>query len=224
MILTATFLSAFAGAGLILLLPERAAALAKWIALATALAGLGFAISAFLSFDNAGPHFQFLTNVPWIPQLGISFSTGADGISLVMLVLTGLIAVTGVLFSWNVTHRPRAFFAFFLTIIGGVYGVFQSFDLFLLFVFYEIVIIPKYFLIAAWGSTNREYGAMKLTMYSVAGSALVLLVMVAAYAASGAHSFDLFTLADPSKAHFAPGFQAWAFPVMFLGFAVLAGI
>ncbi|TSA35627.1 MAG: NADH-quinone oxidoreductase subunit M [Verrucomicrobiaceae bacterium] len=224
MILTATFLSAFAGAGLILLLPERSASLARWIALLAALAGLGFATSAFLHFDNAGPHFQFLTNIPWIPQLGISFSTGADGISLVMLVLTGLIAVTGVLFSWNVTHRTRAFFAFFLTIIGGVYGVFQSFDLFLLFVFYEIVIIPKYFLIAAWGSTNREYGAMKLTMYSVAGSALVLLVMVAAYAASGAHSFDLFTLADPTKAHFAPGFQAWAFPVMFLGFAVLAGI
>ncbi|MEI6073559.1 MAG: NADH-quinone oxidoreductase subunit M [Verrucomicrobiae bacterium] len=224
MILTATFLSAFAGAALILLLPERLAALSRWIALAAALVGLAFAARAFAGYDSAAPHFQYLTNVPWIPQLGISFSTGADGISLVMLVLTGIIAVTGVLFSWNVTLRPRAFFAFFLTTIGGVYGVFQSFDLFLLFVFYEIVIIPKYFLIAAWGSTNREYGAMKLTMYSVAGSALVLLAMIATYAASGAHSFDLFTLADPSKVHFAPSFQAWAFPVMFIGFAVLAGL
>ncbi len=224
MILTATFLSAFAGAALVLLLPECLAGLAKWIALAAALVGLGFASAAFVGYDNAGPHFQFLTTIPWIPQLGISFFTGADGISIVMLVLTGVIAVTGTLFSWNVIRRPRAFFAFFLTIIGGVYGVFQSFDLFLLFVFYEIVIIPKYFLIAAWGSTNREYGAMKLTMYSVAGSALVLLVMIATYAASGAHSFDLFTLADPARAHFAPGFQAWAFPVMFVGFGVLAGL
>ena len=166
MILTATFLSAFAGALLILLLPERRAPLAKWIALLAALTGLGFAKFAFLFYDNSpgAPHFQYLTRIPWIPQLGISFSTGADGISVVMLLLTGIIAVAGVLFSWNVTHRPRAFFAFYLVIIGGVYGVFQSFDLFLLFVFYEIVIIPKYFLIAAWGSTNREYGAMKLTM------------------------------------------------------------
>lgn len=226
MILTATFLSAFAGAGLILLLPERLAPLARWIALVAALAGLGFATTAFLGYDNGpdAPHFQYLTHIPWVPALGISFSTGADGISVVMLLLTGIIAVTGVLFSWNVPHRPRAFFAFFLTIIAGVYGVFQSFDLFLLFVFYEIVIIPKYFLIAAWGSTNREYGAMKLTIYSVAGSALVLLALIATYAASGAHSFDLFTLADHSQTHFAPAFQAWAFPVMFIGFAVLAGL
>lgn len=223
MILTATFLSAFAGAGLILLLPERHAPLAKWIALLAALAGLGFAKFAFLSFDHApaAPDYQFLTWLPWVPQLGIAFFTAADGISVVMLLLTGIIAVTGVLFSWNVTHRPRAFFAFYLLIIGGVYGVFQSFDLFLLFVFYEIVIIPKYFLIAAWGSTNREYGAMKLTMYSVAGSALVLLAMIATYAVSGAHSFDLFTL---SRVQFSPGFQSWAFPVMFIGFAVLAGL
>lgn len=224
MILTATFLSAFAGAGLLLLLPERLAHFARWIALVAALVGFGFAGWAFLGYDNSpdAPHFQYLTQVPWIPTLGISFFTGADGISVVMLLLTGIIAVTGVLFSWNVSTRPRAFFAFFLTIIGGVHGVFQSFDIFLLFVFYEIVIIPKYFLIAAWGSTNREYGAMKLTIYSVAGSALVLLAMVAAYVASGARSFDLFVLADGT--HFAPGFQSWVFPVMFVGFAVLAGL
>ena len=131
------------------------------------------------------------------------------------------------LFSWNVEKHPRAFFSLFLTIIAGVYGVFQSFDLFLLFVFYEIVIIPKYFLIAKWGSTNREYGAMKLTIYSVAGSAAVLLALVATYAISGAHTFNLFTLAGLDSGHpvvFSPSFQAWAFPVMFLGFAVLAGI
>ena len=83
--------------------------------------------------------------------------------------------MAGVLFSWNVEHRPREFFALYLTLIGGVYGVFLSFDVFLLFVFYEIAIIPKYFLIAIWGSTRREYGAMKLAMYSFVGSALVLI-------------------------------------------------
>lgn len=221
MILAATFLTAFAGAALVLVLPDR---LARWIALGAALAGLSCAVRAFAGYNLAGEPFQHLSQVPWIPALGISFFTGADGISLAMLLLTGIIAVTGVLFSWNVTHRPKAFFAFYLVIIGGVYGVFQSLDIFLLFVFYEIVIIPKYFLIAGWGSTNREYGAMKLTIYSVAGSALVLLALVATYVAAGAQSFDLFTLANPHAAHFTPSFQTWAFPVMFLGFAVLAGV
>ncbi len=223
MILNATFLSAFLGAALVLLLPERFARASRWIALLAALAGFGFALKAFAGYDQSAgaPHFQYATQIPWVRALGISFFTQADGISLVLMVLTGITAIAGVLFSWNVPHRPRAFFAFFLTIIGGVYGVFQSFDLFLLFVFYEIVIVPKYFLIAAWGSTNREYGAMKLTVFSVAGSALVLLVLAATYAVSGEHSFDLMVL---TKLAFPAAFQMWAFPVLFLGFAVLAGI
>ena len=222
MILNATFLSAFLGVALVLILPRRAEHFARWIALLASIAGLCFAVKAFAGYDQKSvEHFQYVTRVDWIPALGISFFTQADGISLVLLVLTGIIAIAGVLFSWNVTQRPRAFFAFFLTIIAGVYGVFQSFDLFLLFVFYEIVIVPKYFLIAAWGSTNREYGAMKLTIYSVAGSALVLLATVATYAVSGEHSFNLMVL---SNVVFPASFQVWAFPVMFLGFAVLAGI
>ena len=221
MILNATFLTAFAGAALVLLLPAR---FARWIALVAAAAGLWFAVRAFAGYAMDGDTFQYITRLPWIPALGITFFTGADGIGLAMILLTGIIAVTGVLFSWNVTHRAKAFFAFYLVIIGGVYGVFQSLDLFLLFVFYEVVIIPKYFLIAAWGSTDREYGAMKLTVYSVAGSALILLALVATYATAGAPSFDIFTLANPHMTQFAPSFQTWAFPVMFLGFAVLAGM
>ena len=95
----------------------------------------------------------------------------ADGISRVLVLLTGIAAVAGVLFSWNIELRTNEFFAFYLALIGGVYGVFLSFDLFLLFVFYEIAIVPKYFLIAIWGSTRREYAAMKLALYSFVGSA-----------------------------------------------------
>jgi len=222
-LLTATFLSAFLGVALILMLPVRFGAAAKWIALLSALTGFGFAIAAFRGYDmspGAAP-IQSVINFPWVEKLGIGFVTGADGISLVMLLLTGIIAITGILFSWNVTQQPRAFFALFLTIIGGVYGVFQSLDLFLLFVFYEIVIIPKYFLISNWGSTNREYGAMKLTIYSVAGSALVLLALLGVYVVNPDVSFDLMRLA---YFKFPLGFQLWAFPVMFLGFAILAGI
>ena len=101
--------------------------------------------------------------------MGIHFLLAADGISRVLVLLTGLAAVAGVLFSWNIELRTNEFFAFFLALIGGVYGVFLSFDLFLLFVFYEIAIVPKYFLIAIWGSTRREYAAMKLALYSFVG-------------------------------------------------------
>jgi NADH-quinone oxidoreductase subunit M len=96
-----------------------------------------------------------------------------------------------------------------------------SADLFLLFVFYELVIVPKYFLIAIWGSTRREYGAMKLALYSFVGSAMVLVGIIAAFVVSGGKTMDLFELA---KYPFPVGFQMWAFPVVFIGFAILAGL
>ena len=136
-------------------------------------------------------------------------------------MLTGLAAVAGVLFSWNVERRTNEFFAYFFALIGGVYGVFLSLDLFLLFVFYEIAIVPKYFLIAIWGSTRREYAAMKLALYSFIGSGMVLVGMLAAYAISGLGTFDLRTLAHHA---FTPEFQQWAFPLVFVGFAILAGM
>ena len=222
-LLTATILSAFLGVLILLLLPQRWGGAAKWIALLSALTGLGFAFAAFRVYDMSADTqpLQFALDLPWVGSLGIHFATAADGVSLVLLLLTGIIAVTGVLFSWNVTRQPRAFFALFLTIIGGSYGVFQSVDLFLLFVCYEVVIIPKYFLISNWGSTNREYGAMKLTIYSVAGSALVLLGIIGIYALSPVKSLNIMDLAGYQ---FPVAFQLWAFPVMFIGFGVLAGL
>ena len=141
-----------------------------------------------------------IVDVPWVPSMGIHYLLAADGISRVLVLLTGLAAVAGILFSWNVEHRTNEFFAFYLALIGGVYGVFLSFDLFLLFVFYEIAIVPKYFLIAIWGSTRREYGAMKLALYSFVGSAMVLIGLLAAYSTAGSHSTSLIDLAHAGSA------------------------
>jgi NADH-quinone oxidoreductase subunit M len=214
-----TILSAFAGVLLILLLPARMAGSSRVIALIVSLIGAAAAGSACLNRLNNGAVWSF--DQAWIPTLGVRFHLAADGLALTLLLLTGIVAVAGVLFSWNVEKRPRAFFAFFLTIIGGVYGVFLSRDAFLLFVCYEIVILPKYMLIAIWGSTNKEYGAMKLTMYSIGASALILIGLVVAYASSGGTSFDMLHLAS---AAYPPTLQYWAFPILFLGFAVLAGM
>ncbi len=205
----------FAGALLLLCLPRP---VARWIALATALAGFGTSLMAFFTALDVGT-FATIIRVPWVPPLGMEYHLAADGISLTLALVTGLTAVSAVLFSWDVDHRPNEFFFWLLLVIGGSYGVFLSADLFLLFVFYELVIVPKYFLIAIWGSTNKEYGAMKLTLYSFLGGTLVFLTIVAAYVTAG--SLDLHQL---SQYKFPLQFQAWAFPVMFLGFAVLAGI
>ncbi len=213
-----TILAPFAAALLVFLAPPR---FAKWLALAACALAMAAAANACLvrlqDFDAA--LWSFDRN--WIEAFGIRFHLEADGISLVLILLTGIVAVAGVLCSWNVEKRQRAFFAFYLVIIGASSGVFLSRDAFLLFAFYEMVIVPKYFLIAIWGSEDREYGAMKLTMYSIAGSALVLLGLAVAFGASGTGSFDLLDLAS---VQYPPALQTWLFPVMFLGFAVLAGM
>jgi NADH-quinone oxidoreductase subunit M len=214
-----TIYISFIGVLVLMLLPKGNAALARAVALVFALLGLGIGIAGFTQF-KAG-EIVTVANVPWIPSLGINYHLAADGVSLTLVLLTGLAAVAGILFSWNIEHRAKEFFAFYLALIGGVYGVFLSFDLFLLFVFYEIAIVPKYFIIAIWGSTRREYGAMKLALYSFIGGAMVLVGLIAAYVVSGAHTFNVEELA---KYPFPHGFQMWAFPVVFIGFAILAGM
>ena len=204
-----------AGAFLSLLSPKS---LSRWLALLTAVTGFVVSVTAFIRAENFGA-FKTIISVPWIPGLPIAFHLAADGISLTMCVVTGITAISAVLLSWNVARRQNEFFFWLLMVIVGSYGVFLSADLFLFFVFYEVVIVPKYFLIATWGSTNKAYGAMKLTLYSFLGGAMVLVGIIAAYL--GGHSFDLATLAH---APIPPALQMWAFPVTFLGFAILSGM
>ena len=210
----------FLGAAALFFLKPGDARGARIVAMLTSVAGLVLALIGALQFDPAAGRIT-VADTSWIPQLGIRYHLAVDGISLTLLVLTGLAAVVGVLFSWNIEHRPKEFFAFYLALIGAVYGVFLSFDLFLLFVFYELAIVPKYFLIAIWGSTRREYGAMKLALYSFVGSAMVLVGLIAAYVVAGANTFSLVELANYP---FPRGFQMWAFPLVFVGFAILAGL
>ena len=212
----------FAGALLALIAGRRSAAAARVVALVTAVAGWAITLGAAWNFQPAA-HLQTLVDVPWIPELGIRYHLAADGISLTLLVLTGLAATAGILFSWNIEERTGEFFAFYLTLIGGVYGVFLSADAFQFFVFYEIAIVPKYFLIAIWGSTRREYGAMKLVLYSFAGSALVLAGLLWTYVAGGAHSFALDDLAQATVV-IPHAQQLVIFALIFVGFATLAGI
>ncbi len=222
----------FLGVGLILLLPRESKTLIRWVALLTGVAALLVALKDYFNYNDwvnaqISAHgalqdgFIQIVNVPWIPAINTNYHLAVDGISYPLIVLNGFVCVTGILFSWNIENRVKEFFAFFLTLIAGVYGVFMAMDLFLLFVFYELAIIPKYFVIAIWGSTRKEYGAMKLVLYSFMGSALVFIGILAVYFSAGGQTFDILELA---KHPIAPNVQIWVFPLIFVGFGVLAGM
>jgi NADH-quinone oxidoreductase subunit M len=217
----------FIGVLVLMFLPRDNARAARIVALLTAIAGCALAfVGSINQVQQVDPgQVTTIVKVPWIPAIGANYYLAADGISLMLVVLTGLAAIAGILFSWNIEKRTKEFFAFYLALIGGVYGVFLSFDVLLLFVFYELTIIPKYFLIARWGSTRKEYGAMKLALYSFVGSHLVLIGLIAAWVVArgqiGHVSLDLVEL---SKVVFPASFQHWVFPLVFVGFAILAGM
>ena len=214
-----TIYISFLGALVLMLTPRNAVRTAR--ALALLVAAAGFAVTLVGFAQQRSGELTTVVRIAWVPALGIEYHLASDGISLTLLLLTGIVAIAGILFSWNVEHRAKEFFAFYLALIGGVYGVFLSFDLLLLFIFYEIAIIPKYFLIAIWGSTRREYAAMKLALYSFVGSAMVLIGLIAAYVVAGSRTMDLVQLAHyPFPLHF----QMWAFPLVFAGFGILAGL
>ena len=221
-----TVILSFLGALVCGLMPASAHQRIRWVALATAAAG--FAVSMCCYLNLTGGEIADKKNFDWIPTLGISFITGYDGISLPLLLVTGLVAICGVLFSWTLEDRANQFYAYYFALIGGVYGVFLSLDLFLLFVFYEIAVVPKYFLIAIWGGVRRQFAAMKLVLYSFGGSALVLLGMIALFfltkdtsTGEAVRSFSLIKLQEGQVAAEA---QTWIFPLLFLGFAILAGM
>ena len=150
-----------------------------------AMLNSGAALSGAQMFADA---LAFEQRVVWVESLGIAYHVGVDGVSAPMVLLTGMVAVAGVLISWNIQDRLREFMAFFMFLVAGVYGVFIAVDLFMLFFFYELSIFPMYLLIAGWGWVKlREYAAMKLTLYILVGSVFALVAAVAMYFAAGAY-------------------------------------
>ncbi len=163
----------------------------------------------------------FRVDIPWFTALNIRYHTGVDALSLLMMLLTSIVALCGVLASWSIVKQAREFFILMNILVAGVFGVFVSFDLFVLFLFYEVAVLPMYLLIGVWGTGRKEYSAMKLTLMLVAGSALIFGGILALYFESGLRSFDLLQLA---QVRFDPVFQRWAFPALFVGFGVLSAL
>jgi NADH-quinone oxidoreductase subunit M len=215
------FIPMFAALVLLTMKPEQKKAI-RITALTAALLALALSIWVYFAYDKVVAGYQFIEKYNWMPMMGISLHFGVDGLSVPLVLLTGVVMVTGVMISWGIEDRPREFFAFLFILASGVFGVFASLDLFMLFFFYEIAVFPMFLLIVIWGwIKTREYAAMKLTLYLFIGSVISLVGALVMFWVSGAHTFDMLVL---ETVKFTPAFQKIWFPFVFLGFAILGGI
>ena len=223
--LTFIILTPLAAAVLLLLIPASRGLLIRGVALAGAALTLPPSIYLCAVYDRTAGGFQFAEKISWVPSLGIGYHVAADGISLVLILLTSLIITGGIFASWTQRNRTKEFLALLLLLVSGVFGVFAARDLFFLFLFYEIAVLPMYLLIGVWGtstkSRTKEYSAMKLTLMLMAGSALILVAILAVYFAAPIRTFDL---AELEKVGFGTDFQRWVFLAIYVGFGILAGI
>ncbi len=163
----------------------------------------------------------FTASAVWYSPLNIHYSVGVDGISVAMLLLSSIIVFTGIFTSWKMEVLPKEYFMWFCLLSIGVFGFFISTDLFTMFMFYEIALIPMYLLIGIWGTGNKEYAAMKLTLMLMGGSALLLVGILGIYFSSGATSMNILEIVSQ---HIPEELQRWFFPLTFIGFGVLGAL
>ncbi len=219
-LLTSILLCPVAGLILVLLTPGKYVNFIKGVSLAAAAATVVLSIKLCLAFNTQDASFQLVEHVEWIKSYGIHYSNAVDGLNVSMILLTSLVIFCGILVSWTVTYRVKDFFANMLFLVSGVFGVFMTTNLFFFFLFYEIAVIPMYLLIVIWGSTNKQYAAMKLTLYLLLGSALMFAGFLYMYSLPGARTFDLVALKQ--NVVFSPQVQNVLFLGLFIGFGVLA--
>ncbi|HHV54763.1 MAG TPA: NADH-quinone oxidoreductase subunit M [Firmicutes bacterium] len=162
---------------------------------------------------------QFTERYDWIPSLGISYHLGVDGVSLALLVLTALVTLLSAITSYSITERVKDFYVLLLLLETGMLGVFAALDYVLFYVFWELVLVPMYFLIGIWGGPRRQYAALKFFIYTLAGSVIMLVGILALYFGSGLGTFDMLALQEAGRS-LSSHLQWWVFIAFFLGFAV----
>jgi NADH-quinone oxidoreductase subunit M len=210
-----------AGAVLLALVPRRATSLL--FSLALLATGINFLLSLQIlaGFDGGSGEMQFVERVPWMPGVGIAYIVGIDGISLFLVLLTTLLMPIAILASWSVTQRVKEYLIFMLLLETGMLGAFVALDLFLFYVFWEVMLVPMYFLIGVWGGTRRIYAALKFVIYTMAGSLLMLVAIIylaARYAEiAQTLTFDLLKLYG-LRLPFEQ--QLWLFAAFALSFAI----
>src|SRR3954470_11427383 len=211
-----------AGAFILLLVSKENENAIRWIANIVAFAGFIVSVPLWFGYDVANPDFQFVERATWIPSVGAEYFLGVDGLSTLLILLTTLMGFIAVLSSWTaITERVKEYYIFLLVLQTGMLGAFMSLDFLLFFLFWEVMLVPMYFLIGIWGSANRLYSAIKFFLYTLVGSVVMLLGILALYfayhAQTGVYSFDVTAY---HKAGFDASLQWWVFLAFFLGFAI----
>ncbi|MFC1556109.1 NuoM family protein [candidate division KSB1 bacterium] len=214
------------GAGIIVFLPKDKPLLVKQFSAVVTAVVLALTVLMLFQFDtgkagiNDISSFQFVEGpIPWISTFNIDYFMGVDGLSFPMVLLTALLSFICIIASWGINKSVKGYFALFLLLETGMMGTFVSLDFFLFYVFWEVMLLPMYFLIGIWGGPRREYAAIKFFLYTLFGSVLMLIAMLALYFANDPHTFNMLTLMANSDGY-ARVFQYWLYIALFIGFAI----
>src|SRR5881397_532797 len=217
-VLTLIIFIPIVGMAAVLCLPRQAHDLIRWTAFLFTLPPFFLGVWLYRNFNGAVPDLQFTVNVPWIASYNIHYFVGVDGVSISMVLLTVLLCPLCIVASWGIERAVKGYFALFLLLDAAMVGVFCAMDFFLFYIFWELMLLPMYFLIGIWGGPRREYAAIKFFLYTLLGSVLMLVTILYLYFASDPHSFDMTRLSQ--TAHIPMNVQLVLWTALFIGFAI----
>ena len=222
-ILTAITFIPLAGAATVMFIPRDRPGAIKWTSVIVSIFPLALSILLWFAYRSAGPQFpkgaQFALDLPWIPQIGVRYTMGVDGVSVPLVFLTALLTTLSLIYSFIIENRPKEYFWLFLVLETGMLGTFVALDFFLFYVFWELTLVPMYFLIGIWGGPKREYAAIKFFIYTLVGSVAMLLAILAMYFKTSPHTFNMLAMASIDR-HFSIAGAALVYWGLFLGFAI----
>jgi len=208
------------GAILVLLVPRENDRLMKQISLVASLVTFLLSLAVWTQYNRGAGGMQFVERLTWIPSIGIEYHMGIDGLSLALVVLTTLLSLVSIVYSWRIDLRPKEYFFLFLLLETGMLGVFVSLDFFLFYVFWEVTLVPMYFLIGIWGGPRKEYAAIKFFLYTLVGSLAMLLGILILYFNADPRTFNVLELIRQRPLAGKPLLATLAFWGFFLSFAI----
>lgn len=206
------------GMFVVLILPRQRHELIRWVSVLATVPPLLLAVWLYANFDTTQPGMQFVERAAWIPAFNIEYFVGVDGLSVSMVLLTALLSFLCIFASWGIDKGVKGYFALFLLLDTGMTGVFVALDFILFYVFWEVMLLPMYFLIGIWGGPRKEYAAIKFFLYTLLGSLLMLVAILALYFYSEPHTFDMTQLMDRSSLYGTTPLSVWPFNVWGWGF------
>jgi len=220
-----TFLPLVAALFIVFFVPKKNEKAIIHIATWVALVDFFLSLIPLANYDPTNGGFQFVEAHPWIRALGVQYKVGVDGVSLLLVVLTTLLGFISILSSWTaIRERVKEYYVFFLLLQVGMLGVFVALDLFLFYVFWEVMLVPMYFIIGVWGGPRKLYAAIKFFLYTLFGSVLMLLGIIALYFFAheklGEYTFDIVRLHELGPYTAIWGLGTWVFLAFFIGFAI----